>query len=172
MITPIEIRNHEFRRSIRGYTDTEVDSFMSRLADEFERVYRENAELKEAIQRSEFEMAKYKRIEETLNQTLVMAQQSAEDIRTNARQEAQMMLESGRKKINEIFVAYEEVLKRLNVYRAEIKSMMSTQNELLDRQDKRIEELTSFFYSTDVKGMVEALARSFPVPLNSTERDE
>ncbi|MGE5405523.1 MAG: DivIVA domain-containing protein [Candidatus Saccharibacteria bacterium] len=169
MITPIEIRNHEFRRSIRGYTDTEVDSFMSRLADEFERVYRENAELKEAIQRSEFEMAKYKRIEETLNQTLVMAQQSAEDIRTNARREAEMMLESGRKKINEIFIAYEEVLKRLNVYRAEIKSMMSTQNELLDRQDKRIEELTSFFYSTDVQGMVEALSRSFPVPLNTTE---
>lgn len=160
MLTPVEIRNHEFRRSIRGYTEEEVNDFMSRVADEFERLYRENAELKEGIQRSEYEMAKYKRLEETINQTLVMAQQAADDIKSNADKEARMLLESARLKISEIFSAYEEVLKRLNVYRTEIKSFVSSQAELLDRQDKRIEDLTAVFYSNDMKNMLESLSKT------------
>lgn len=160
MLTPVEIRNHEFRRSIRGYTEEEVNDFMSRVADEFERLYRENAELKEGIQRSEYEMAKYKRLEETINQTLVLAQQTADDIKSSADKEARMLLESARIKISEIFSAYEEVLKRLTVYRTEIKAFVSTQAELLDRQDKRIEDLTAVFYSNDMKDMLEALNKT------------
>ncbi len=160
MLTPVEIRNHEFRRSIRGYTEEEVNDFMSRVADEFERLYRENAELREGIQRSEYEMAKYKRLEETINQTLVLAQQTADDIKSNADKEARILLERARIKISEIFSAYEEVLKRLNVYRTEIKSFVSTQAELLDRQDKRIEDLTAVFYSRDMKDMLEALNKT------------
>lgn len=160
MITPVEIRNHEFKRTIRGYAEEDVNDFMERVANEFERLYRENAEIKEGIQRAEQEMAKYKRLEDTINQTLVMAQQTADDIKANADKEARILLDSARIKINEIFSAYEEVLKRLNVYRTEIKSFVSTQSELLDRHDKRIEELTSFFYSTDMKDMLEGLSKA------------
>ena len=65
MISPIEVRRRDFSRSLRGYSREEVDSFLSGVSDEFERLYRENAELKEAVQRAELDMAKYKKLEET-----------------------------------------------------------------------------------------------------------
>lgn len=160
MISPIEVRRREFSRSLRGYSREEVDSFLSGVSEEFERLYRENAELKEAVQRAELDMAKYRKLEETLNQTLLLAQQTAEEIRANAHKEAQMLLEGARQKIKETFAAYEEILKRLNVYRTEIKSYINSQVEFMDRHDKRVEELTSFFYSKDTKELLETLGKA------------
>lgn len=172
MLTPIEIRKHEFKRSIRGYTDTEVDSFIAQVADDYEHLYRENMELKEAIKRLEFDMAKYKNLEETLNQTLVMAQQAAEEMRANARKEAELMLENARRKINEIFMVYEEIIKRLNVYRTEMKSMITAQSELMQKQDARIDEIIGFFYSKDMKELLESLSRlKIAVPDKSERND-
>ena len=101
MISPIEIRRQEFSRRLRGYSKEEVDSFLVNIAEEFERLYRENAELKEAVQRAEIDMAKYKKLEETLNQTLLLAQQTAEEIKLNAHKEARMLLDGVRQKIKE-----------------------------------------------------------------------
>jgi len=160
MISPIEVRRREFGRSLRGYDREEVDSFLSTVSEEFERLYRENAELKEAIQRAELDMAKYRKLEETLNQTLLLAQQTAEEIRNNAHKEAQMLVEGARQRIKETFAAYEEILKRLNVYRTEIKSYINSQVEFMDRHDQRLEELTSFFYSKDTKDLLEAISKA------------
>lgn len=160
MISPIEVRRREFGRSLRGYDREEVDSFLSTVSEEFERLYRENAELKEAIQRAELDMAKYRKLEETLNQTLLLAQQTAEEIRNNAHKEAQMLVEGARQRIKETFAAYEEILKRLNVYRTEIKSYINSQVEFMDRHDQRLEELTAFFYSKDTKDLLEAISKA------------
>ena len=160
MISPIEVRKREFSRSLRGYSKEEVDSFLNGVSEEFERLYRENAELKEAVQRAELDMAKYRKLEETLNQTLLLAQQTAEEIRANAHKEAQIMLEGARQRIKDTFAAYEEILKRLNIYRTEIKSYINSQVEFIDRHDQRLEELTSFFYSRDTKELLEALNKA------------
>ncbi len=71
-----------------------------------------------------------------------------------------MLLEGARQKIKETFAAYEEILKRLNVYRTEIKSYINSQVEFMDRHDKRVEELTSFFYSKDTKELLETLGKA------------
>lgn len=160
MISPIEVRKREFSRSLRGYSREEVDSFLSSVSDEFEKLYRENAELKEAVQRAELDMAKYRKLEDTLNQTLLLAQQTAEEIRSNAHKEAQMLVEGARQRIKETFVAYEEILKRLNIYRTEIKSYINSQVEFMDRHDQRVEELTDFFYSKDTKDLLEAFSKA------------
>lgn len=157
MITPVELRNQDFGHSIKGYSPREVDSFINKTAEEFERLYRENAELKELIQRNEFEMARYKRIEDTLNQTMVLAQQAAEEIKANAQKEAQLIMDQARIRISEIFNAYEELLSGLKVYRAEIRSFVSAQAEMVERQEKRIEELMDFFYNKDMKDMLESI---------------
>ncbi|NLV15816.1 MAG: DivIVA domain-containing protein [Syntrophomonadaceae bacterium] len=160
MISPIEVRRQEFSQTVRGYRKDEVDSFLKNVSDEFERLYRENAELKEALQRAEADMLKYRKLEDTLNQTLLLAQQTAEEIRANAHKEAQTMLEGARHKINETFAAYEEILKMLNIYRAEIKSYLNSQVEFMERHDKRIDELTSVFYAKDSKNLLEAFSKN------------
>ena len=160
MISPIEIRRQEFSRRLRGYSKEEVDSFLVSIAEEIERLYRENAELKEAVKRAEMDMAKYKKLEETLNQTLLLAQQTAEEIKMNANKEARMLLEGVRQRIKETFAVYEEMLKRLNIYRTEMRSYINAQVELMERHDQRLEELTSFFYSQDTKELLETISRA------------
>ena len=48
-LTPMDIHNKEFARSFRGYDDEEVDRFLDEIIEEFERLYKENLELKERL---------------------------------------------------------------------------------------------------------------------------
>ena len=46
-VTPLDIRRKEFKRAVRGYADEEVDLFLDEVADEFERLHQEAADLQE-----------------------------------------------------------------------------------------------------------------------------
>ena len=91
-LTPLDIRHKEFRRAMRGYSDVEVDEFLDEVADEYERLFKENIDLNERLEALEEKVAGYKRIEETLQKTLVSAQQSAEELKANASKESQLIL--------------------------------------------------------------------------------
>ncbi len=77
-LTPLDIRHKEFKRGMRGYSDVEVDEFLDNVADEFERVFKENIELSERLEAMQEQISHYRNIEETLQKTLVSAQQTAE----------------------------------------------------------------------------------------------
>ena len=69
-LTPLDIRHKEFRRAMRGYSDEEVDVFLDEIADEFERLFQENIDAQERIQRLEEQLAQYEGLKETLQKTL------------------------------------------------------------------------------------------------------
>ena len=46
MLTPVDIENKEFTKTFRGYDVYEVDEYMKDLVADYEKLYRENAELK------------------------------------------------------------------------------------------------------------------------------
>ena len=48
-LTPLDIRHKEFRSSLRGYSEQEVDVFLDEVADEFERLFKENIDLSERL---------------------------------------------------------------------------------------------------------------------------
>jgi len=91
-LTPLDIRHKEFSRGMRGYSDTEVDEFLDLVADELERVIKENLDLNERVEALQQQIAHYRSIEATLQKTLLSAQQSAEDMRASAQKEAQLVL--------------------------------------------------------------------------------
>jgi len=91
-LTPLDIRHKEFKRGMRGYADEEVDEFLDEVADEYERLFKENIDLSERLETLEDKVKQYRRIEETLQKTLVSAQQSAEELKANASKEAQLIL--------------------------------------------------------------------------------
>lgn len=91
-LTPLDIRHKEFKRGMRGYADEEVDEFLDEVADEYERLFKENIDLSERVEALEEKVGQYRRIEETLQKTLVSAQQSAEELKTNATKESQLIL--------------------------------------------------------------------------------
>ncbi len=79
-VTPLDIRRKEFRRSVRGYLDEDVDVFLDAVADEIERLSRLNAELHEKVRNLEEQVAGHAETREALEKTLVAAQlQSEED---------------------------------------------------------------------------------------------
>ncbi len=157
MITGMEIRNQEFKKTLRGYSETEVRNFLAELARDYENLYSQNANLKESVQRLESELIKYRKIEETMNNSLIFAQQTAEDMKTNARREADLILEDAKRRIAELLMVYQEVIKRLNLFNTELKAQMSGQIEMLEKNQHRVEELSQFFYSKDLKEILEKL---------------
>lgn len=91
-ITPLDIRRKEFKRSVRGYSDEEVDIFLDEVADEFERLFQENMELHDRMQRMDEQIAGHAQLKDALEKTLVSAQLQAEELRANAHKESELIL--------------------------------------------------------------------------------
>jgi cell division initiation protein len=168
MITANEIRNQQFRKGVRGYSEDEVRNFLALIAQDYEVLYSENAKIRETIQRLEQDLSRYHRMEETMNSSLILAQQTAEDLKGAARKEAQLMLEEAKHRISDILMVYQEIIKRMNLFNTELKAQVGGQLEILDKNQAKIEELSNFFYGRDLKEMMERLES---VTLSQTPHD-
>jgi cell division initiation protein len=87
---------------MRGYADEEVDVFLDEVADEFERLFQENIELQDRIQRLEEQMAGHAQIREALEKTLITAQLQADETKANARKESELILRDAELKARDI----------------------------------------------------------------------
>lgn len=101
-LTPLDIRNKEFHRGMRGYVDAEVDEFLDAVADEYERVFKEGIELTERLEALQEQLSHYRSIEETLQKTLLSAQQSAEEMRGAAARESQLVIKDAEVKARDL----------------------------------------------------------------------
>lgn len=88
MLTPLDIQNHEFKKSFRGYNEDEVDEFLDRIVADYEKILRENEKLKEKAGANDKELTHYKGLEQNLQDTLIVAQKTAEDVLNSARKNA------------------------------------------------------------------------------------
>lgn len=91
-ITPLDIRKQEFRKVFRGYDPAEVEAFLDMVADAFEKVSRDTITLQERVEALDTEIGRFRNIERTLQETLVAAQQAAEDTRENAKKEGELII--------------------------------------------------------------------------------
>ena len=73
-LTPLDIHHKEFRHSLRGYTEEEVDQFLDEVADEFERLFKENIDLSEKLEAANEKVRGYQEMERTLHNTMLAAQ--------------------------------------------------------------------------------------------------
>lgn len=81
----MDIHNQTFKRSFRGFNEEEVDNFLDQVVNDYEHLWRENDTLKEQLARSQKDIDQYKRLEENLKDTLLVAQKTAEEVTTNAK---------------------------------------------------------------------------------------
>lgn len=88
MLTPLDIQNHEFKKSFRGYNEDEVDEFLDRIVEDYEKLLRENEKLREKAGVNEKEITHYKGLEQNLQDTLIVAQKTADDVLNAARKNA------------------------------------------------------------------------------------
>lgn len=135
MITPLDIENKEFKKGIRGYKESEVDQFLDEIKEDYERLYKENVELKDKLKISTDQLDRYKGIEETLKNTLIVAQNTAEEISGSAHKKSELIIEEaqlkGRKMIEEannevikIRYQYEELRKEFLMFKGRFKNLL------------------------------------------------
>ncbi|HYT71197.1 MAG TPA: DivIVA domain-containing protein [Gemmatimonadales bacterium] len=91
-LTPLDVRRQEFRKTLRGYEPVGVDDFRVRVADELERILRENSVLQERVAALGEQLRQFRERERAMNEALVAAQQLREETRTTAQREAQVIV--------------------------------------------------------------------------------
>ncbi len=147
-LTPLDIRHKDFKRGLRGYVDGEVDEFLDEVADEFERLFKENIELGEQVESLQERVDQYRNLEETLQKTLVSAQKSAEELKVNAEKEAQLILREAemkaRQMVNDSYADKQTVEKTIVMlkgteeeFRFKFKAMLQGYMKQVDELDER-----------------------------------
>jgi cell division initiation protein len=142
-ITPVDVHNKEFRRSLWGFNEDEVDEFLDELGADYEAVIRERDALREQVESLRQQLMQYKELEDNLQRALVVAQSTAEEVRQSARKEseltiqeaqarAQRILEEAQAKIRALENDQRELEREINVYRARVRSLLQSTMDLID----------------------------------------
>ena len=143
MITPLELENKRFaKQKIGGYSVSEVDDFLDDLTVEYGKLYKENLELKANQETLNNDVGQYKNIENTLQNTLIMAQKTADEIQEVAKQKAEQIIKdaelTARSTVEEINTQIlmkqkeiEDLKKQFEVYKAKMESLLISQLEML-----------------------------------------
>ncbi|NLJ41631.1 MAG: DivIVA domain-containing protein [Clostridiales bacterium] len=144
-LTPMDIYNKEFSKSFRGYNDDEVDQFLDEIVEDFERLYKENIELKDRLGMLEDQISNYKTMENALKETLVTAQKAASDVSESAQRKSDLIISEASTKANriiedannrviEIRKEFSDYNKQVQVFKSRFKSLLETQLELLQQE--------------------------------------
>ncbi len=152
MITPLEIQNKEFKRGIRGYKEDEVDEFLDQIMIDYEKLYKENIELKDKLEAANHQMDQYKGIEETLKNTLIVAQNAAEDVRANAHKKSELIIQEAESKAGDIIAKahrevedirneFESTKKQMQIFKTRFRTLLQSQlDSLIESSDELVEE--------------------------------
>jgi cell division initiation protein len=123
-LTPVEIRHQALPRRLLGYDRTATDQLLTDIAGSFEDVWRERADLRDEIEELESELARQKELEETLRNTLVSAERMADDLRSQARREADVIVAEARAAARDIVGGAESERERI---RTEIRRLQDVE---------------------------------------------
>ena len=133
MYTPLDIENKKFsKQMMNGYSVEEVDDFLDELTVDYEKIYKQSTESNTKIESLMQELEKYKNIESTLQNTLIMAQSTADEIKKVAKQEADQLIREAQGKAKEL----DDLQKQFDVYKAKMESLLISQLELLKDSNK------------------------------------
>ncbi|BBB93008.1 DivIVA domain-containing protein [Methylomusa anaerophila] len=143
MLTPLDIHNKEFKHGFRGYNEEEVDEFLDQVVKDYETLYRENIDLKETVERLNGKLEHYQHMENTLHSTLVIAQETAEEVKLNAKKEteliikeaeirAQGMVDEAFAKVRRLTGEYEDLQKQSQIFRTRLRTLLQAQMDMLN----------------------------------------
>ncbi|MBU3190538.1 DivIVA domain-containing protein [Clostridium bowmanii] len=111
-MTAMDINNKEFKKGLRGYNADEVDEFLDKISEEYEIMYKENSTLRERASFLEEKLDHHVKIESTIQNTLVLAQNAAEQAKFSAQKESELIIRSANDSSQRMVdKAHDEVLK-------------------------------------------------------------
>jgi len=146
-ISPVEIKQQEFQKKMRGYDPDEVQSFLEKLADDLDELQKENEVLKSELDKAKEELTEFKKIEKNLQDTLLKAQDSASKsleaskkqsalIIKEAELKASQIIDKARENTDEIRNAVINLREEKDLIIAKLKAIVSSQANLLELKVK------------------------------------
>lgn len=140
--TPNELQNLTFKKSVRGYSEDMVNEVLDKIIEDYTAYIHENRELKDKLEALNQAIQHYKNIEESLQNTLIIAQQTSEDIKKNgyikaeniikeAELKAQQIINDANQEVIKIKFEYEETKKKLHIYKSKAEALLHSQLEVL-----------------------------------------
>ena len=149
MLTPMDIHDHQFKKSFRGYNENEVDDFLDKVVEDFERLIKENERLKNQLYSTETELEKYRGLEKTMNDTLIVAQRTADEvisaakrnadglkeqaarecqqIRDQAQLEGKQIIDAARVKRDAILAEYSKLIRERNTFLLKMRTILESE---------------------------------------------
>ena len=145
-LSPLDIHNKEFTKSFRGYSEDEVNDFLDQVIKDYEILIKEKRELEEELKKAQTVVENYQKMEETLQTSILLAQETAEDVRSNAINEAKLIVKEAEKNaehiVNEALlnarkatIEIDELKKQSSIFRKRFQILVETQLELLKTDD-------------------------------------
>lgn len=145
-LTPLDIHNKEFNKGFRGYDEDEVNEFLDQVIKDYEMIIREKKELESRVTELTEKLGHFTNIEETLNKSIIIAQEAAEEVKRNAQKESKLIIKEAEKNadriINEslaksrkIAMEIEELKKQSKVFRTRFQMLIEAQLDLLKNDD-------------------------------------
>ena len=142
-ITPLEIKQQEFKRVMRGYDTVEVDTFLDMVGAEFEKILNNANEYEKKIIALEAELNNFKEVESTLKQTLMSVQESSDKSMANSKKEAtlirkeaelqaQKLIENARRERNAMSEEVITLKTQKQSLIARLRHVLTSQLELMD----------------------------------------
>lgn len=140
----------KFNKTFRGYNPREVNAFLDEVIGHIEKMVanRDHAmqkimTLRNANEKLEEQVNRYKMIETTLNKTIVAAQDNSEHIRKIAKQESTLIVNEARRNanliINEALLRAEKIefeadkmKKNVTTFKRKLRSTIEAQLEMVD----------------------------------------
>ncbi len=144
-LTPLDIHNKEFSKSFRGYDEDEVNEFLDQIIKDYEALIRQNKEFEDRIGQLNEKLNHFSNIEESLSKSIVVAQETAEEVKSNAKKEAQLIIKESEKNADRIIndalmksrstsLEIEELKKRASIFRTRFKTLLQAQLEMIDER--------------------------------------
>lgn len=96
MITPMDIHNKTFSKGLRGYSEEEVNNFLRQIVTDYEQIYREHREMEEEMDQMKVKLSNYERISDTMTATLQLAKDTAENVKKNAKRNADILISNAK----------------------------------------------------------------------------
>jgi len=150
----MDIQQQQFKLTFRGFDIHEVDAFLNLLACEFEELIRESNRLKEELKKRDQELDVFRDQEESIKSALISIQSITENVKVNARKEAELVIAEAklqaRKIISDAQAELAELTRQCTELRgqrmqieASIRSVIQSHLNLLEAEEKREESIGS-----------------------------
>lgn len=156
-LTPMDIHNKEFPVRMRGYDQDEVNDYLDQIIKEYEMLLKQKKEADNKLALAEEKLANYDQMHDSLNKSILVAQEAADRLKLNAEKEADMiakeatneaanlkheaennadeLLKDAVTKARKIELETEELRKQSRIFRQRLQLMIESQLELVKKEE-------------------------------------